>query len=118
MHLFNLDRLVFEASGANLWQDNFDDNALNDVYETPNGGGGAGPPEWIEEGGVAKQIEPRPGDPTYLAIELDEDIEFCGQLVRIRFDEWEDHDRSRAGVGFWLNPADEYKDILQLYIIA
>ena len=94
--------------GANLWQDDFDDNKLNDAYETPNGGGGAGPPQWVEEDGVVKQIEPKPGDPTYLAVELDNDIKFCGQLVRIRFDEWEDHDRSRAGVGFWLDPGDKY----------
>ena len=95
--------------GANLWQDNFDDNKLDNSYETPNGGGGAGPPEWVEEEGVVKQIEPKPGDPTYLAVELDEDINFCGQLVRIRFDEWEDHDRSRAGVGFWLDPGGNYQ---------
>lgn len=94
---------------ANLWEDNFDDNKLDASYETPNGGGGAGPPDWVEEEGVAKQLEPKPGDPTYLAIELDQDINFCGQLVRIRFDEWEDHDRSRAGVGFWLDPNGSYQ---------
>ena len=93
---------------GNLWQDNFDDGALNAAYLTPDGGGGAGPPQWVEEDGVVKQIEPKPGDPTYLALDLGKDIEFCGQLVRIRFDEWEDHDRSRAGVGFWLDPADKY----------
>jgi hypothetical protein len=92
----------------NLWQDDFDDSVINAAYVTPDGGGGAGPPQWIEEGGVIKQIEPKPGDPTYCAVELGQDIEFCGQLVRIRFDEWEDHDRSRAGVGFWLDPGDEY----------
>ncbi|MBD3183616.1 hypothetical protein GF312_15100, partial [Candidatus Poribacteria bacterium] len=96
-------------SAANIWQDDFDDNKLDPAYETPNGGGGAGPPEWVEEEGVAKQIQPKPGDPTYLAIELDQDINFCGQLVRIRFDEWVDHDRSRAGVGFWLDPAGSYQ---------
>jgi len=104
--------LVFGTSsmllGANIWVDNFDDNSLNDAYITPDGGGGAGPPQWLEEDGVAKQIEPKPGDPTYLAVELGKDIRFCGQLVRIRFDEWQDHDRSRAGVGFWLDPGDEY----------
>ena len=93
---------------ANLWQDKFDDGSLNAAYITPSGGNGAGDPEWVEEGGVVKQIQPKPGDPTYLAVELGNDIEFCGQLVKIRFDEWEDHDRSRAGVGFWLDPADAY----------
>jgi hypothetical protein len=93
---------------GNLWQDNFDDGSLDAAYITPSGGNGAGDPEWVEEGGVAKQIQPKPGDPTYLAVQLDRDINFCGQLARIRFDEWQDHDRSRAGVGFWLDPADKY----------
>ena len=61
--------------GANLWQDDFDDNNLDNAYETPNSGNGAGPPEWVEEEGVMKQIEPVPGDPTYLAVEMDEDID-------------------------------------------
>ncbi len=93
---------------ANLWQDDFDDNSINAAYETPNSGNGAGAPEWVEEGGVIKQLQPMPGDPTYCAVELAEDINFCGQLVRIRFDEWQDHDRSRAGVGFWLDSAGNY----------
>ena len=94
---------------ANLWQDDFNDGAINSAYLTPDGGNGVGPPQWSETGGVLKQIEPRSGDPTYCAIDLGQDISFCGQLVRIRFDEWEDHDRSRAGVGFWLNPDDGYR---------
>ena len=73
--------------GANLWQNDFADNSIDGAYETPDGGNGIGPPEWVEEDGVVKQIEPEPGDPTYLAVELDEDIGFAGQLVRIRFDE-------------------------------
>jgi len=93
---------------GNLWQDNFDDASMDAAYLTPSGGNGAGDPQWVEEDGVVKQIEPKPGDPTYLAIELGEDISFCGQLVKIRFDEWEDHDRSRAGIGFWLDPGDNY----------
>lgn len=93
---------------ANLWQDNFDDNKMNAAYQTPNAGGGAGAPKWVEEDGVMKQTEPVPGDPTYCAVELSKDIKFCGQLVKIRFDEWQDHDRSRAGVGFWLDPNDKY----------
>ena len=93
---------------ANLWQDNFDDGALNTAYLTTIGGNGIGDPEWVEEDGVVKQIQPKPGDPTYYAVELSQDISFCGQLVKIRFDEWEDHDRSRAGIGFWLDPGDKY----------
>lgn len=93
---------------ANLWYDNFDNGVMNAAYKTPNSGNGAAAPKWVEEGGVLKQIEPKPGDPTYCAVELAQDIKFCGQVVKIRFDEWEDHDRSRAGVGFWLDPADKY----------
>jgi len=93
---------------ANLWYDDFDDGKIDNAYLTPSGGNGAGDPEWVEEDGVVKQIQPKPGDPTYLAVDLTEDINFCGQLVKIRFDEWEDHDRSRAGVGFWLDPDDKY----------
>ena len=93
----------------NLWSDDFNDGVLDAGYLTPDGGNGAGPPQWVEEDGVIKQIEPKPGDPTYCAIDLGKNIDFCGQLVRIRFDEWEDHDRSRAGVGFWLDPGDKYQ---------
>jgi hypothetical protein len=94
---------------ANLWNDDFSDGKINAAYKTPSSGGGAAPPKWVEEQGVIKQTESRPGDPTYCAMELPKDIEFCGQLVRIRFDEWQDHDRSRAGVGFWLDPAGAYQ---------
>jgi hypothetical protein len=93
---------------ATLWYDNFSDGVVDAAYLTPSGGNGAGDPEWVEEDGVIKQIQPKPGDPTYCAVDLGVDISFCGQLVKIRFDEWEDHDRSRAGVGFWLDPADKY----------
>ena len=101
--VFGIAPMVF---AGNLWQDDFSDGVLNAAYEMSDGGNGVGPPEWVEEGGVVKQIQPKSGDPTYLAIELDKDIGFCGQIVKIRFDEWEDHDRSRAGVGFWLDPGD------------
>ncbi len=101
--------IVPMAFCANLWYDNFDDNTMDAAYVTPDGGNGVGPPQWVEEDGVMKQIEPKPGDPTYCAIDLGTNIDFCGQLAKIRFDEWEDHDRSRAGVGFWLDPADRYQ---------
>ena len=93
---------------ANIWHDDFSSAQMNASYVTSNGGNGVNPPKWVQEGGVMKQTEPKPGDPTYIAIEVSKDISFCGQLVRIRFDQWEDHDRSRAGVGFWLDPADKY----------
>jgi hypothetical protein len=93
---------------ANIWQDNFDDNKMNAAYKTPDSKT-AKTPIWVEEGGVLKQTEPTPGDPTYCAVELAKDINFCGQLVRIRFDEWVDHDRSRAGLGFWVDPNTSYQ---------
>jgi hypothetical protein len=93
---------------ANIWHDSFDSAQMNPAYKQSNGGNGINPPKWVQEGGVMKQTEPKPGDPTYLAVEVPKDIQFCGQLVRIRFDSWVDHDRSRAGVGFWLDPADKY----------
>lgn len=92
----------------NLWKDNFDDNKMNAAYKTPDSKTGK-TPVWVEEGGVMKQTEPTPGDPTYLVVEVSKDIRFCGQLVRIRFDDWQDHDRSRAGLGFWIDAADMYR---------
>jgi len=100
--------IVPMAFSANLWYDSFDNNTMDAAYLASDGGNGVGAPEWVEEGGVIKQIQPKPGDPTYCAIDLGTNIDFCGQLVKIRFDEWVDHDRSRAGVGFWLDPADKY----------
>ncbi len=93
---------------SNIWKDDFNSGTMNPAYKFSNGGNGAGAPKWVQEGGVMKQTQPKPGDPTYCVIELDKDLSFCGQLVRIRFDEWVDHDRSRAGVGFWLDSGDKY----------
>lgn len=93
---------------ANIWRDDFNSGTMNPAYKFSNGGNGVGAPKWVQEDGVMKQTQPKPGDPTYCAIELDRDLSFCGQLVRIRFDQWVDHDRSRAGVGFWLDPGDKY----------
>lgn len=93
---------------ANIWQDDFNAAKMNAAYKTSLGGNGKNPPKWVQEGGVMKQTEPKPGDPTYLIAEVAKDISFCGQLVRIRFDSWEDNDRSRAGIGVWLDSADKY----------
>ena len=89
---------------VNIWYDNFDDNKMNASYKTPDSKTGK-PPVWIEEGGVMKQTEPVPGDPTYLVLDTTKDLAICGQLIKIRFDEWTDHDRSRAGLGFWNDSA-------------
>jgi len=72
---------------ANIWQDDFSSAQMNAKYKTPASGNGKNPPKWVQEGGVMKQTEPKPGDPTYLAVEVSKDISFCGQLVRIRFDQ-------------------------------
>ncbi len=51
---------------ANLWYDGFDDGVVNAAYFATSGGNGVGDPEWVEEDGVIKQIQPKPGDPTLL----------------------------------------------------
>lgn len=53
---------------------------MNPDYTLSNGGNGAGAPKWVQEDGVMKQTQPKPGDPTYCAIELDKDLSFCGQI--------------------------------------
>ena len=93
---------------ANLWYDNFDNNKMDAAYKTPDSKTGK-TPVWVEEGGVMKQTEPVSGDPTYLVLEQSKDLAVCGQLVKIRFDEWTDHDRSRAGLGFWNDSATSYQ---------
>jgi len=95
--ILGVSQLLF---AANIWYDNFNDNKMDAAYKTPDSKT-ANPPKWVEEGGVMKQTEPVPGDPTYLVLDTGKDLAFCGQLIKIRFDEWVDHDRSRAGVGFW-----------------
>jgi hypothetical protein len=91
---------------ANIWYDNFDDNKMNAAYKTPDSKtANAKAPKWVEEGGVMKQTEPTPGDPTYLVLDTTKDLAICGQLIKIRFDDWKDHDLSRAGLGFWNDSA-------------
>lgn len=94
MLVFAITPVLF---AANLWQDNFNDNKINAVYKTPNAGGGAGPPKWVEEGGVLKQTEAQPGDPTYCAVELAKDINFCGQpiygMITLIIIRWTPHTR-------------------------
>ena len=93
---------------ANIWYDNFNDNKIDAAYKTPDSKTGK-TPIWVEEGGVIKQTEPQPGDPTYLVLEQTKDLAICGQLIKIRFDEYTDHDRSRAGLGFWNDSATSYQ---------
>jgi len=81
------------AHGGVLWYDDFDDEELDADYVFKNN-----PGEWIEEGGVVKQTNPGPGDHTYLIIE-GAFPEPHTVLVKVRVDEWENHDLSRTGIG-------------------
>ncbi|RKY05595.1 hypothetical protein DRP77_00405 [Candidatus Poribacteria bacterium] len=93
----------------NLWYDNFNDNKIDPRYITENNPWSAGNgAKWVEEDGVLKQTEPVPGDPTYCVIEIPNAPEAIGAMAKIRFDDWQDHDRSRAGLGVWLDPNDNW----------
>jgi len=100
---------VSQVLAANLWYDNFNDSKLDPKYivkyDPQEAGNGA---KWVEEDGVLKQTEPVPGDATYCIIEIPNAPEAIGALAKIRFDDYQDHDRSRAGVGVWLDPNDHY----------
>lgn len=99
------------ASSKTLFFDNFDDNRLNPAYITEHPqqeAGGDGVPNWVEEDGVLKQTTPAPGDPSYC---IYSDASFPasrGLQAKIRFDEYEAHDRSRAGLGLWQDENDNY----------
>lgn len=84
------------VQGDILWYDDFDDEELNADYVFKDH-----PGEWIEEDGVVKQVNPAPGDHTYLIIEGGFP-EPHTVLVKIRVDVWENHDLSRTGVGLRL----------------
>lgn len=63
------------------------------------------PGKWVEEDGVIKQTNPSPGDHTYLIIQGGF-AEPHTAIVKIRIDDWEDHDLSRAGIGLRLDQND------------
>ncbi|MBM3216829.1 hypothetical protein FJZ36_18190 [Candidatus Poribacteria bacterium] len=69
---------------------------------------GAGKPKWVLKGGVLSQTEPVPGDTTYAVIQGKGWPNEYGVMCRVRLDDWKDHDRSRAGVGLWIDPNDKY----------
>jgi hypothetical protein len=98
--------VAFSASGATIFHENFEGAKLDDIWKLDqDGGGGAGPPEWVHENGIISQIQPVPGDPTYAVIQGEDWPDSYGVVAKVRIDDWEDHDRSRAGVGMWLDPA-------------
>ena len=107
---------VSQVFAANLWYDNFNDNKLDPKYivkyDPQEAGNGA---KWVEEDGVLKQTEPVPGDATYCIIKIPNAPQAIGALAKIRFDDYQDHDRSRAGVGVWLDPNDHYNGYTFVY---
>ena len=86
--------------GEILWFDDFEDGDINPDYVKKNH-----PGEWREEDGVIKQTNPSPGDHTYLIIE-GAFPEPHTAMVKVRIDDWGDHDLSRAGLGLRLDPVD------------
>jgi hypothetical protein len=98
--------LATSASAATLFHENFDAAKLDDMWNLEqDSGNGAGPPEWVHEDGIISQIQPVPGDPTYAIIQGVDWPDSYGVVCKIRIDDWEDHDRSRAGVGMWIDEA-------------
>jgi hypothetical protein len=88
-----------------LFYDDFEDGKIGDVYVLDAPQTLPGKPNWVEEGGVLKQTEPRPGDECYAIIA--EDIEFPELITiqaKVRVDSWENGDGARCGVGLRLNP--------------
>ena len=81
------------ATAGVLFQDSFEDGVIDAQYITFGAG------DWQESSGYIKQANPHPGDPTYLAINGGFPAG-VGAIVKIRVDEWEDHDLSRTGFGF------------------
>jgi hypothetical protein len=91
--------LACEAMAAVLFQDDFEDGVIGVEY-IPFGVG-----DWQEGNGYIKQANPHPGDPTYLAVGDGSLPVGVSAIVKIRIDEWADHDLSRAGLGFRNDPA-------------
>ncbi len=83
-----------------LWLDNFDDKKIDPKYVFMNH-----PGKWVEEDGVIKQTNPSPGDHTYLIIQGGFPEPHTA-IVKIRIDDWADHDLSRAGIGLRLDQND------------
>jgi hypothetical protein len=81
------------ATAGVLFQDDFENGVIDARYIIFGVG------DWQESGGTIKQAKPHPGDPTYLAINGGFPAG-VGAIVKVRVDEWEDHDLSRTGLGF------------------
>ena len=85
--------ILHYASADVLFQDDFEDGVVDSQYITFGSG------DWQEGNGYIQQANPHPGDPTYLAINGGFPASVCA-IVKVRVDDWVDHDLSRTGLGF------------------
>jgi len=98
--------LQLSLNAETLFYDDFEDGKIDDVYvlDAPKTHIEE-EPDWVEEGGVLKQIEPRPGDETYAIIA--NGIEFPPVITvqaKMRVDSWVGGDGARCGLGLRNNP--------------
>ena len=93
------------ASSKTLFFDDFDDNKLNPNYLTQHDQKEIGVTlaEWVEEDNILKEIEPVPGDPAYCVLTNQNFPASIGLQIKVRIDEWQDHNRSRVGLAVWLD---------------
>ena len=89
--------ILHYANADVLFQDDFEDGTVDAQYITFGSG------DWQEGNGYIQQANPHPGDPTYLAINGGFPAG-VGAIVKIRVDDWVDHDLSRTGFGFRNDP--------------
>jgi len=88
------------VQGKVLFQDDFEDGKIDGKYVKMNHEG-----KWEEKDGIIQQTDPAPGDHTYLIMPGDFP-EPHAAIVKVRVDDWEDHDLSRTGLGVRLGPVD------------
>lgn len=104
-----LAALALAATAKTLFYDDFS-AALGKDYVTDYAqtAAGNGKPKWVVEGGILKQTNPQPGDSAYACVVGKGWPAEYGVMARVRLDDWKDSDRSRAGVGLWIDPNDKY----------
>ena len=99
------------AQAKTLFHDDFNASNLDTIWlldHNQQQAGGGGAPEWVHANGILSQINPQPGDPTYAVIQGENWPNEYGIMAKVRLDDWQDHDRSRAGVGVWIDENDSY----------
>ena len=85
--------ISYYVNAGVLFQDDFEAGTVDPQYITFGSG------DWQESNGYIQQMNPHPGDPTYLAINGGFPAG-VGAIVKVRIDEWVDHDLSRTGLAF------------------